>query len=257
MTSLNESGSLFIHIMPPVTLHCLVHLTSPEMLQIRFPGIFAIKYSSPESNLRYSLLGMVTWSSVPYAVWQLSYHFFITVRRREKIAAGRPTSFTWLRKSYAKSWIGKLILGLPAQLQEPAFMLTQYVYALGSMLPCPIWFWYRWASATFLVALFSWSIYNGATYYIDIFGTRFQKELEQMKKDVAKWQASPDVFSSPLMTPRPQEGLASPQTKSMDESSSNHKRSEDSIDRIPLLDTPYEGSTGLKLASKEDLRDRQ
>jgi hypothetical protein len=32
-------------------------------------------------------------------VWQLMYHFLITVRRRDKIAAGRPTSFTWLRKS--------------------------------------------------------------------------------------------------------------------------------------------------------------
>ena len=180
--------------MPPVTLHCLVHLTSPEIQHARFPGIYAIKHSSPDSKIHYSLLSMMLWSSVPYAFWQLSYHFFITVRRREKIAAGRPTSFTWLRKSYANSWIGRLILGLPKQLQEPAFMLTQYMYALGSMLPCPIWFWYRWPSALFLLSLFSWSIYNGATYYIDVFGTRFQKELEQLKKDVAKWQSPGKKF---------------------------------------------------------------
>lgn len=52
-----------------------------------------------------------------------------------------------------------------------------------------------------------YSIYNGATYYIDIFGLRFQKELEQLKKDVQKWQEqkTPDLAgqASPLITPLP------------------------------------------------------
>ena len=55
-------------------------------------------------------------------------------------------------------------------------MLIQYVYALLTMIPCPMWFWYRWASAAFLIAVFVWSIYNGATYYIDVFGKRFQND---------------------------------------------------------------------------------
>lgn len=252
-------NSLFIHIMPPVTLHCLVHLTPPEIQLARFPGIYAIAQSSPESAVHYSLLGMMTWSSVPYAVWQLSYHFFITIRRREKIAAGRPTSFTWLRRSYAKTWIGRLILGLPEQLHEPAFMLTQYLYALGSMLPCPIWFWYRWPSALFLLSLFVWSIYNGATYYIDVFGTRFQKELEQMKKDVAKWQTSPDAFSSPLMTPKAEDGSVTPQQRQITDSAngkSGHKRSE-SIDQIPMLDAQHEGSSETEKVTDEGIRERK
>jgi hypothetical protein len=135
---------------------------------------------------------MMMWSTLPYAVWQLTYHFLITVRRREQIAAGRPTSFTWLRKSYAKTWIGKFVLSLPNFLQEPAFMFIQYSYAVVTMLPAPLWFWYRWASGIFLTIVFIWSVYNGATYYIDVFGNRFQKELEALKKDMAKWQASPE-----------------------------------------------------------------
>ena len=183
--------SLFIHIMPPVTLHCLVHLTTPSFQQERFPAIYAIRYSDASSPEHYSLWAMMIWATVPYAIWQLSYHFLITVRRREKIAAGRPTSFTWLRKSYSKNWLGRLVLALPQALQEPAFMLIQYTYALSTMIPCPIWFWYRWASAFFLMAVFVWSVYNGATYYIDVFGKRFQNELEQLRKDVSKWQSSP------------------------------------------------------------------
>lgn len=229
--------------MPPVTLHCLLHLTPSHILQSRFSAIHAIQSAS---NARFGLLGMIGWSSLPYAVWQLSYHFFITVRRREKIAAGRPTSFTWLKRSYGSSWIGKLVLGLPLPLQEPGFMLVQYLYAVSSMLPAPIWFWYRWPSAVFLTCLFGWSIYNGATYYIDVFGTRFQKELEQMKKDVAKWQMSPVGMSTPFATSKSEEN-ANPLDRHNVNVASRH-----STDNIPLLDinTPVQ-SIGTALESDQ------
>ena len=250
--------------MPPVTLHCMLHLTPAEMQKSRFSAIYAIKNSSPDSPIHYSLLSMVVWSSVPYGIWQISYHFLISVRRREKIAAGRPTSFTWLRKSYGNSWIGKLVLGLPEPLQEPGFMVTQYLYALGSMIPCPIWLWFRWPSACFLLCLFTWSIYNGATYYIDVFGKRFQKELEQMKKDVAKWQASPDVFSSPPTTPRADGGAGAPlqhsKPEDIDGQKHKHTSSTDShLDRIPPLDSSTEEVTmgSSSGADSSGLRERE
>ncbi|PUU74499.1 hypothetical protein B9Z19DRAFT_1092689 [Tuber borchii] len=189
--SLDKVTSLFIHIMPPVVLHCLVHLLDQDLVDSRFPSISRVKGVE-----KYGLIEMVIWATVPYGIWQLSYHLFITVRRREKIAAGRPTSFTWLRKSYSKTWIGKLVLRLPETAQEPAFMLIQYSYAVLTMLPCPFWFYHRSFSALFLTAVGLWSIYNGATYYIDVFGKRFQNELEQLKKDVAKWQSSPRLNES-------------------------------------------------------------
>jgi hypothetical protein len=226
--------------MPCVTLHCLVHLLSPESQKEYYPAIYDIRFSSPDSPQHYGLLQMVIWATVPYAVWQLTYHFMITVRRREKIAAGRPTSFTWLRKSYAKTWIGKIVLSLPDFLQEPAFMLIQYLYACVTMLPCPIWFWYRWASGIFLATVFVWSVYNGATYYIDVFGNRFQRELEALKKDVAKWQNSPQGSFGP-MTPGEELGER------------KNSIGEKEIDRIP----PLEGATGTKPADDSTLRARK
>ena len=51
---------------------------------------------------------------------------------------------------------------------------------------------------------------------MDVFGKQFQNELEQMKKDVAKWQNSPDggsIASPPLAPevsgPQIQKGLES------------------------------------------------
>jgi hypothetical protein len=197
---------------------------------------------------------MTLWSTIPYAIWQLSYHFLITVRRREKIAAGRPTSFTWLRKSYSKAWIGKVVISLPSYLQEPAFMLIQYTYAVATMLPCPLWFWYRWASALFLMSVFGWSIYNGATYYIDVFGKRFQNELEAMKREVQKWQSSPDM-TSPLLTPRTEASTNHGMTAAT-EGGSHVSRG--SVDKIPLLSEEHAmGSTGIDGGARDVARERK
>ena len=202
--SFDKVTSLFIHIMPCATLHCVVHLIDPELQRQNFPAIWTIKTSESGSPTAYAnIISMIFWSTLPYAFWQLTYYFFITVRRREKIAAGRPTSFTWLRKSYSKTWIGKLVLSLPNALQEPAFMGIQYLYALLTILPCPLWFLSRWASSLFMIIVFSWSIYNGSTYYIDVFGKRFQKELEDMRAEVSKWQSASEGFQSPLLAPHP------------------------------------------------------
>lgn len=245
--SFDKVTSLFIHIMPCATLHCVVHLYTPEQQATRFPAIFNVRNSAPGSPAAYgNLFSMLAWSSLPYALWQLVYYVFITVRRRDKIAAGRPTSFTWLRKSYSKAWLGRLVLSLPNALQEPAFMSIQYSYAVLTMIPCPIWFWYKHASSAFLMVVFTWSVYNGSTYYIDVFGKRFQKELESMKTEVARWQNSSEMLaSSPSLGPsngtefnKDSSGFANPgrlETNSADELNHNGNLSGKNLNDIPLL----------------------
>ncbi|KAJ5624238.1 hypothetical protein N7510_000547 [Penicillium lagena] len=242
--SMDKVVSLFIHIMPPVTLHCIVHMTPAKMLKERFPAVYAIKFSQPGDPEHYSLGAMIIWATVPYIIWQSMYHIMITVRRADKIREGRPTSFTWLRKSYSKAWIGRFVLSLPESLQGLAFMLIQYAYALSTMIPCPLWFWYRWASGIFITALFIWSIHNGATYYIDVFGKRFQKELEQLKHDVARWQSSPEGATSPLVFP---DNASSTDLSNLRTAS---------VDRIPLLDANANASSTGAQAGKGSARER-
>lgn len=265
--SFDKVTSLFIHIMPCATLHCLVHLLTPEQQKAYHPAVWVVKNSPPGSPTAYAnILSMLAWSSIPYAVWQLSYYFFITVRRRDKIAAGRPTSFTWLRKSYSKIWIGRFVLSLPETLQEPAFMLIQYAYAILTMLPCSIWFYSRWASSIFLSVVFAWSVYNGSTYYIDVFGNRFQKELEAMKAEVAKWQNSPNAMAiSPLMTPLPTgtgEGDGKQLGSGVDTDTdgtprvSEDRPRRDSLDSIPfLIDETLAGSAATGVDFDTGARD--
>ncbi|KAI1028555.1 hypothetical protein LB503_002375 [Fusarium chuoi] len=284
--SFDKVTSLFIHIMPCATLHCIVHLFSPDEQKERFPAIWTIKNSPPGSPTAYAnVVSMLAWSSLPYIFWQVLYYIFITVRRRDKIAAGRPTSFTWLKKSYAKTWLGKFVLRQPEHMQEATFMMIQYSYALLTMLPCPLWFLSRWASAGFLMVVFTWSIYNGATYYIDVFGVRFQKELEAMKAEVAQWQNSPEYMPlSPQLHPRPdassvprqtQQGAAAPsastgQIPSMNEVNREKDLMEEtslskddvnrpvSVDKIPLLDeTRSSSATGVAGHSGDTTRGRR
>jgi hypothetical protein len=67
----------------------------------------------------------------------------------------------------------------------------QYMYSLITMLPCPIWYSSKIFSTIFLSSVFGWSVWNGACYYVDFFGKRFQKELEDLRAEVEKWQNSP------------------------------------------------------------------
>lgn len=268
--SLDKVTSLFIHIMPCATLHCIVHLVDPDLQKQRFPAIWAVRNSAPGSPTAYAnILSMLAWSSIPYAIWQLSYYFFITVRRAEKIAAGRPTSFTWMRQSYSKTWIGRLVLSLPDGLQEASFMMIQYSYAVLTMLPCPLWFLSRHASTIFLLSVFSWSIYNGSTFYIDVFGKRFQKELEAMKADVLKWQNTAELMvQSPQMAPLsdvtsalgealPEEPKGYPKDMQFNKLGASAIR-RISLDQIPLLDErPAAIATGVDEGVRDDTKDRR
>ena len=99
------------------------------------------------------------------------------------------------------------------------------------------------------MTVFVWSIYNGATYYIDVFGKRFQKELEDLRKDVARWQTSPDMTGSPDSMPKGEGSLTpQPQPSSMAAAAG--------IDKIPLLD-PKTGTSSGSDGGSGDLRERK
>jgi hypothetical protein len=254
--------------MPCATLHVLVHLIPESLQKSSFPAIHTIKYSPPTAPEHYSLPAMILWATLPYAIWQLSYHFLITVRKRSKIAAGRPTSFTWLRRSYRGNFLGKFVLGFPEIYQEWVFMGIQYVYALLTMTPCPIWFRSAEASAGFMLVVFAWASWNGATYYIDVFGRRMEKELEALRKEVARMAKSPDLQGqdgsqqafTPISSPSgpagldggaaaasssaldlgPAAQLGSPEMSGAEGAASLHRRGKSSVDGIPFLEDESE-----------------
>lgn len=106
------------------------------------------------------------------------------------------------------------------------------------------------------MAVFCWSVYNGATYYIDVFGKRFQNELEAMRREVQKWQNSPDMMQSPLLTPRHDGAELGAVHESDNGNKNGHGRSR-SVDKIPLLSDQIEGATGTDGGAADVARERK
>lgn len=186
--SMDKVTSLFIHIFPPTVLHTIIHIVPIDYTYKRFPVL--------EKLTHIDIFPAFIATSIAYFVWQVLYYIFIQVRRREKISAGRPTSFTWLLKSYSNTWIGKLVLKLPEPTRPFAFMAIQYIYTLITMAPCPWWYSHKKLSTIFLSFLFAWSVWNGASYYVDVFGRRFQKELEDLRREVSTYENFNVIYPS-------------------------------------------------------------
>ncbi|KAK9459591.1 uncharacterized protein V1516DRAFT_680323 [Lipomyces oligophaga] len=190
--SIDKTTSTFIHVLPPVVLHCIHFQLEDDYLHERFPGAASLQ--------SLDLVEGMLWASFWYIIWQTLYHIFITVRRKDKIKAGRLTSFEWLRRSYRDTRLGRFVNSLPEPFPVFAFTLIQFGYQMLTMIPCPLWYRYEYLSATFVFSIFMIASYNGATYYIDVFGRRFQSELGKLQSDVATWHNSSSP-PSPLVTP--------------------------------------------------------
>lgn len=168
--------SLFVHIYAPFTFTVIRHFYPNA--EERFPALKALPYVNPVRAL--------LMSGAIYIFWQLMYWKFVLVDRRSKIASGqRTTSFSWLLND-KRSAIGRALSTVPPQYREISFMAGQLVYSLLTELPAvfllydsPIW------SGAFLMFIFSVSVWNGGGFYIEVFGRKFERELEALRKELA------------------------------------------------------------------------
>ncbi|EGW32351.1 uncharacterized protein SPAPADRAFT_61431 [Spathaspora passalidarum NRRL Y-27907] len=194
--SIDKTTSSFIHIMPPVTMFVMVHELPEEYVKQRYPGIAAID--------NWNFMSAIIITSIYYTIWQVSYHYFISIRKKDQIENGKVTSFSYLRKKNQKTILGKFVNGLPyLWMQTLAFTLIQFGYQLLTMMFCPIWYKYKHACGAFVTFIFIWAAYNGATYYIDIFGKRLEKEVEKLKREIVSLQQENEKLQfSPLAKPQ-------------------------------------------------------
>jgi len=115
----------------------------------------------------------------------------------------------------------------------------QFVYALLTEMPAvfllydsPIW------SAGFLLLIFSVSVWNGGAFYIEVFGRKFERELEALRKEIAASAArstptTPDSDVPPLTLDHVHLEVPSSPTFSSDGSDTH-------LDSHPPLSSPVE-----------------
>ncbi|WLF76615.1 hypothetical protein PVL30_000317 [Lodderomyces elongisporus] len=194
--SVEKTTSSFIHVMPPVTMFVMVHELPTEYIEKVYPGIAAID--------SWNFITSLVITSMYYTIWQVSYHYFITIKKKDEIEKGKVTSFSYLKKKNRSTPLGRFVNGLPyLWMQTMAFTLIQFGYQLLTMLPCPIWFKYKHACGSFVCFIFIWASYNGATWYIDVFGKRLEKEVAKLKTEVGKLQQENEKLQfSPVNRPQ-------------------------------------------------------
>ncbi|KAJ3499431.1 hypothetical protein NLJ89_g10104 [Agrocybe chaxingu] len=178
--------SLFIHIYAPFSFTVIRHFYPNA--EERFPALAAVPELNPWKAL--ALSGGI------YAIWQLLYWKFLLVDRRAKIESGqRTTSFSFLLND-KRGAIGRILSSIPPQFREASFMGGQFVYAILTEIPA-VFLLYRsslW-SAIFLLVIFAVSVWNGGGFYIEVFGRKFERELEALRKEIAEAAARSSATS--------------------------------------------------------------
>ncbi|TFK29327.1 hypothetical protein FA15DRAFT_664256 [Coprinopsis marcescibilis] len=232
--------SLFIHIYAPFTFTVIRHFYPNA--EERFPALAEVKHLAPVQAL---LL-----SSGIYITWQLMYWKFLLVDRRAKIQSGqRTTSFSWLLND-KRGVIGRVLSSVPSNYRIEFFMTGQLVYAILTELPAvfllydsPTW------SAIFLLLIFSVSVWNGGGFYIEVFGRKFEKEVEALRKELA------EATSRSSGTSTPGQVSATPSEVGSAFSSPNFGATDlpSEIDSSSSSSSPDLNSTALPAETKKDL----
>ncbi|RXW16000.1 hypothetical protein EST38_g9857 [Candolleomyces aberdarensis] len=180
--------SLFIHIYAPLAFTVIRHFYPNA--EARFPALKEVQHLEPVKAL---LL-----SSVIYVVWQLLYWKFLLVDRRQKIQSGqRTTSFSWLLND-KRGAIGRVLSSVPEQWKLESFMFGQLLYAILTELPAVFLLYDSpTSSAIFLFVIFAVSVWNGGGFYIEVFGRKFEREVEALRKELAEATARLPGSASP------------------------------------------------------------
>ncbi|GAN06445.1 conserved hypothetical protein [Mucor ambiguus] len=184
--SLDKVTSVFIHIFPALVTYTL--------------RWFTLLYGNPDEALVYrdehfpaiSNMPMMGWwytlfvSTGFYLAWQIFYVCFVILAKKDKVESGsRTTSYTTLlnRSSEEKKKKKSFILALTSILGEKyklhMFIFWQFWYTLGTS--SLTYFYYKsfWFHSSCLVAMFAISVWNGASYYIDVFSKHYLDEVER------------------------------------------------------------------------------
>ncbi|KAI0751457.1 hypothetical protein C8Q80DRAFT_1098040 [Daedaleopsis nitida] len=190
--------SLFVHIYPPLVFSVIRHYY-PDA-HSRFPALRDVPHLQPFKAL---LL-----SSIIYLIWQSLYWKFVLIDRRAKVQSGqRITSFTWMLND-KRGAIGRTLAKIPPQYREVSFMAGQLVYSIVTELPAVFLLYDSafWSSA-YLLLLFAVCVWNGGGFYIEVFGRKFERELEALRKELAEARSE---RSSPTLGPQSDDDVGTP-----------------------------------------------
>ncbi|KAI1306545.1 hypothetical protein EDD11_004708 [Mortierella claussenii] len=175
--SLDKVTSVYIHMSPPIALYT-VRWLYPDPNHVRYPALKGMDMLPTVSSLEAAI--------VLYLTWQVAYYVFVVVRQREKIQAGkRVTSYTWLLNDPKGGAISKVAHTFGEKYSIVTFMGMQLIYTFVTCLFALVLYRNFKLNTVFLVGLFIVSVWNGASYYMEVFSKQYEKQLNKLAEQVS------------------------------------------------------------------------
>lgn len=192
--SLDKLTSLTIHMSPAIVTSLLRHhiVTDHE----------SSKYSTAEADQGFLMqLYYQFWIPIVfYCIWQILYFVKVQVFDKAKIEkrnrSAEPlkyiTSYTELRKS---SGLMKNIINSVSKKYQPfMFGLAQLAFTMLTMVPVLLFWHSKYLNLAWLLLLLSWSTWNGANFYVEVFAARYVEQLSQLERELKEKQPSPSTL---------------------------------------------------------------
>ncbi|KDN45756.1 hypothetical protein K437DRAFT_294491 [Tilletiaria anomala UBC 951] len=187
--SLDKMTSLFIHLYPLLVFVAIRHFIPPDIAYKQYPALAQMVHLNSFRTFFFNV-GV-------YIVWQ-SLYYVVMVPRRFKIESGERTN-SYSTLSQGKGAVANLLSKAKPQRREPAFMLLQFVYTIITTLPAPLLFYRsKTASAVLVLFVLLMSVINGASYYVEVWGRRFEKELIALRKELEAARSADQAVKSAL-----------------------------------------------------------
>ncbi|THH20281.1 hypothetical protein EW146_g1039 [Bondarzewia mesenterica] len=199
---IDKVTSLFVHIYSPFAFTVIRHFYPNA--EERFPALRQVPHLHPWKALLLSSLIYLVWQLM---YWKASIHPWAsdphTLTSNPHL---RTTSLSFMLNN-KRGAISRALSSIPAKYRAESFMAGQFVYAvLTSILPIFVLYDSSFWSGAFLLLIFSVSVWNGGGFYIEVFGRKFELELETLRKELAEanlrsGRSSPTVVPEDMSTP--------------------------------------------------------
>ncbi|KAL9543374.1 hypothetical protein PS6_009305 [Mucor atramentarius] len=182
--SLDKVTSVFIHIFPALVTYTLRWFTvlhgDPDQALVYRDQHFPAISRMPVMGWWYTLFVSTGF----YLAWQIFYVCFVMVAKKDKVESGsRTTSYTTLLNKPPENKNKSFILAITSLFGEKyklhMFIFWQFWYTLGTS--ALTYFYYKsfWFHSSCLMIMFAVSVWNGASYYIDVFSKHYLDEVER------------------------------------------------------------------------------
>lgn len=197
--SLDKITSCFIHVTPCIVLYTLKWIMKDEDFMRRHHPAF-LEPTPP-------LINTAFWAGLLYIIWQVSYYAVVDILNREKCRTGlRVTSYTYIA-AVAETKQGLMHWALHVfgpNWKYGIFMILQFGYSLLTIIPTPFCWRNQTCHFALLTAMFTVAVWNGADYYVEVFGKSYAKYYREIhEKFVDAYRGVATAASSGSSSPAP------------------------------------------------------